>query len=199
MPVLRSINMSFVRPTKSGATYADIEALPEQLVGEIVDGELYVSPRPAMPHAAASSAIGIEVGGPFQFGRGGPGGWWIIDEPALHLGPQIVVPDIAGWRKERMPRLPRTAAVELPPDWVCEVLSESTAVFDRTKKLDVYARVGVPWHWLVDPLSRTLEILRLENGSWTVAANFGGNTKVRAAPFDAVELDLALWWAGADE
>jgi len=199
LPVLRSIDVSYVRPTKAGATYADIEALPEHVVGEIVDGDLYVSPRPAVPHAAASSAIGTEVMGPFQFGRGGPGGWWILDEPELHLGPQIVVPDLAGWRKERMPTRPRVVGIELPPDWVCEVLSPTTAVFDRTKKLAVYARAGVSWHWLVDPLMRTLEVLQLENGAWTVAANFGGNAKIRAAPFDAVELDLALWWLGEDE
>jgi hypothetical protein len=188
-----------VRPTKRPATYADIEALPENLVGEIVGGELFVSPRPAVVHAAACSAAGGEIIGAFQFGRGGPGGWWILFEPELHLGPDVVVPDLAGWSKERMPQRPRVVGIELPPDWVCEVLSPSTAVIDRTKKMGVYARAGVEWLWMVDPIARTLEVLRLEGGRWIVAANFGDTQKVRATPFDAVELDLALWWLGDDE
>jgi hypothetical protein len=119
-PMLGSQAMAaVVRPTKRPATYADVEALPENVVGEIVDGELLVSPRPAVVHAAASSAIGADVMGPFQFGRGGPGGWWILDEPELHLHPNVVVPDLAGWRKERMPRRPRVVGIELAPDWAC--------------------------------------------------------------------------------
>jgi Uma2 family endonuclease len=199
-PMLGSQAMAaVVRPTKRPATYADVEALPENVVGEIVDGELLVSPRPAVVHAAASSAIGADVMGPFQFGRGGPGGWWILDEPELHLHPNVVVPDLAGWRKERMPRRPRVVGIELAPDWACEVLSPSTAVIDRTKKMDVYARANVPWLWMVDPIARTLEVYRLDTARWVVAANFGDTQKVRAEPFDAVERDLSLWWLGDDE
>ncbi len=191
--------VAIVRPTKRAATYADIEALPSHLVGEIIDGDLYVSPRPAVPHAAASSAIAFELGGPFQFGRGGPGGWWLLAEPELHLQAQVLVPDLAGWRKERMPRRPRTPAIELAPDWVCEVLSISTGVIDRTKKSRAYADAGVRWMWLVDPIARTLEVLRLDGAQWIVAANFGDTATVRAEPFDAIELDLSLWWLTEDD
>lgn len=192
--------VAIVRARKRAATYADLEALPEHLVGEIVDGELFVSPRPAIPHASATTALTGELVGPFQFGRGGgPGGWWILDEPELHLGADVLVPDLAGWRKERMPARPRTAAIELPPDWACEVLSPSTAVLDRTRKQDVYARVGVRHLWLVDPIARVLEVLRLEDGRWVVAATHGDLDKARIEPFDAIELDLALWWITEDE
>jgi Uma2 family endonuclease len=126
------------------ATYDDILALPENVVGELVAGELHVSPRPAVPHAVVASTIGMDVGSWFQRGRGGPGGWWILDEPELHFGADVLVPDLAGWRRERMSAPPSGAAIELPPDWVCEVLSPSTVRFDRTAKLAVYARVGVP-------------------------------------------------------
>src|SRR5436305_207687 len=126
-------------PARKRATYADIEALPEHLTGEILDGELFVSPRPAPPHAEASSALGVILGGPFRFGRGGPGGWRILDEPELHLGGDVVVPDLAGWRLERMPALPKIAWFELAPDSVCEVLSPSTVVHDRHRKLAFYA------------------------------------------------------------
>jgi Uma2 family endonuclease len=123
---------------KRPATYADLLALPENVVGEIVDGELIVSPRPAPAHAIATSSLGGEIMRPFGRGRGGPGGWLIVDEPELHLGEQVLVPDLAGWLRERMPRLPETAWFELRPDWVCEVLSPSTAILDRTRKQEIY-------------------------------------------------------------
>lgn len=121
------------------ATYADLEALPEHVVGELIAGELHVSPRPASPHTVAASVLGFELGGPFHLGRGGPGGWVLLDMPELHLGQDVLVPDLAGWRRERMPRPPRTAAFTLAPDWVCEVLSPSTARLDRALKLPVYS------------------------------------------------------------
>src|SRR5688572_13466667 len=108
--------------TKRPATYADLEALPANMIGQIVGGELYASPRPAAPHALTASIVGMDLGSPFQRRRGGPGGWWILDEPELHFGNDVVVPDLAGWRVERMPQVPRTAAIELAPDWLCEVL-----------------------------------------------------------------------------
>jgi Uma2 family endonuclease len=176
------------------ATYADLEALPANKVGELIDGELYVSPRPAGPHTVAASVLGMELGGPFHLGRGGPGGWFLLDEPELHLGEDVLVPDLAGWRRERMPEAPRTAAFTLAPDWVCEVLSPSTAALDRSAKLAVYAREEVRHVWLVDPVLRTLEVLRLEGGRYFLLGTHTGTARVRAEPFEAWELALALLW-----
>jgi Uma2 family endonuclease len=124
-------------PAGRRATYDDLLAVPDGLVAEIIHGVLITQLRPAAPHALATSRLGIKLGGPFDLGNGGPGGWWILDEPELHLrGGHVLVPDLAGWRRERMPRLPiETAAFELPPDWVCEVLSPRTAATDRADKL----------------------------------------------------------------
>jgi Uma2 family endonuclease len=176
------------------ATYADLLAVPDHLVAEILDGELYTSPRPAPRHADAGSGLGGALRGPFDRGRGGPGGWRILFEPELHLGRDILVPDLAGWRRERMPRLPDEAFFAMPQDWVCEVLSPSTAAMDRVKKLAIYAREQVTHAWLVDPLAQTLEVLRLEGGRWTIVSTWAGATTVRAEPFDALELDLTLLW-----
>jgi Uma2 family endonuclease len=181
------------------ATYDDLLKLPENMVGEIIDGELIVSPRPAFPHLLATSELGHDLISPFGRGRGGPGGWWIVDEPELHFGEDVVVPDLAGWRKERMPRYPRTAAVELPPDWVCEVISPSTARIDRTAKLRVYERVRVPHMWIVDPLARTLEVFRLVGEHYSIVQTHAGDERVRAEPFDAVELEMINWWGGPEE
>jgi Uma2 family endonuclease len=177
------------------ATYADIEALPPEQVGEIIGGALYVSPRPASPQAAASSALGEELGPPFKRGRGGPGGWVILDEPELHLGADVLVPDLAGWRRARMPEMPHVAAFTLAPDWVCETLSPSTAVMDRSEKLPVYAREQVGRVWLVDPILRTLEVLHLDGATYRLVGTWHDDARVRAEPFDAIELDLAILWA----
>ncbi len=177
------------------ATYADLEALPPNMVGEIVRGVLYASPRPASPHAAASSALGEELGPAFKRGRGGPGGWVILDEPELHFGEDVLVPDLGGWRRARMPEMPHAAAFTLAPDWVCEVLSPSTAKLDRAEKLPVYARRGVGHVWFVDPLEQYLEILRLDGDSYRIVATHIADAKVRAEPFDAIELDLSVLWA----
>lgn len=176
------------------ATYDDLVAVPGHLVAEIVDGELWTSPRPAPRHAMASSELGVLIGGPFGQGRGGPGGWRIIDEPELHLDEHVVVPDIAGWRLERMPRLPDTGHFPVVPDWVCEVLSPLTAAFDRARKLGVYAVHGVRHAWLVDPTLQTLEVLRLSGAHWTLLATFVGRTAARAEPFEAIELELGSLW-----
>jgi Uma2 family endonuclease len=176
------------------ATYADLEALPANTVGELIAGELYVSPRPAGPHTVTASVLGMELGGPFHLGRGGPGGWSLLDEPELHLGEDVLVPDLAGWRRERMPEPPRTAAFTLAPDWVCEVLSPSTAALDRSAKLAVYARDEVRHVWLVDPELRTLEVLRLEGGRYFLLGTHTGTARVRAEPFETWELALALLW-----
>ncbi len=178
------------------ATYADLMAVPDHLVAEIIDGELIVSPRPAVLHARASSRLTAVLGGPFDWGRDGPGGWVILIEPELHLGPEpdVLVPDLAGWRRERMPELPDTASVSLAPDWVCEVLSPSSEKVDRARKMRIYAREKVAHLWLINPTPQTLEVFRLESPGWFLAAVHQGNEKVRAEPFDAIELDLAALW-----
>jgi Uma2 family endonuclease len=179
---------------KRRATYEDLLRVPDHEVAEILDGELHVSPRPGSRHALAASRLGSELGGPFDRGRGGPGGWWILDEPELHFGEEVLVPDLAGWRRERLPEFPDTAAFTLAPDWVCEVASPSTERLDRAKKMPAYAREGVPHFWLVNPLARTLEVYRLAEGRW-VLGTYEGDARVRAEPFDAVELELGGLWA----
>ena len=165
-------------------------------MGEIVNGRLIASPRPAVRYANASSVLGGLLMGPFRFGVGGPGGWVILDEPELHLGDDVLVPDLAGWRRERMPRLPkREAALGLAPDWVCEVLSPSTEADDPADKMPVYAREGVGHVWLVDPEIDTLEFFRLESGRWTLLTTERGARLVRLEPFDALDLDLSMLWA----
>jgi Uma2 family endonuclease len=182
------------QPGRRPARYEDVLALPENQVGEIVAGVLYASPRPAGPHTVAGSSLGGILIAPFNFGDNGPGGWWILFEPELHLGDDVLVPDLAGWRRERMPEAPAGAFIELPPDWVAEVLSPSTARLDRIAKLPVYARAGVQHVWLIDPLAKMLEALRVDGGKWTIDRVFGGNDVVRVAPFDAVEVKLARLW-----
>jgi Uma2 family endonuclease len=191
--------VSTSRSPRKEATYADLLALPENVIGEIVDGELIASPRPAAPHARASSVLGGDLGPPFDRGRGGPGGWWIVFEPEIHLGRQVLVPDLAGWRRERMPAFPTAAFFTLAPDWVCEVLSPSTQRLDRVRKLAIYLEEGVTWAWLVDPLSRTLEVFESRGNRWTLAGAFEGDAVVRAVPFDAVEIEIGGWWVPGAE
>jgi Uma2 family endonuclease len=177
---------------KKGATYEDLRRVPDHFVAEMFDGELYASPRPAVPHSHASSVLGAKLGGPFH--RDDPGGWVILDEPELHFGDDVLVPDLAGWRRARMPRVPAEAYLTLAPDWICEVLSASTETLDRGKKLRIYAREGVVHAWLVDPLAHTLEVMCLEAGRWTLLGKHEGDLGVRAAPFDAIELELGDLW-----
>lgn len=174
-------------------------AVPAHQVAELIDGELRVHPRPAKPHAAAASALGEELGPPFKRGRGGPGGWIILDEPEVHMGGDIVVPDLAGWRRARMPVMTTEEAhFTIAPDWVCEVLSPRTEKTDRAEKLEIYARERVPHTWLVNPLVRTLEVLRLEGDRWTLLGVFKDAARLRAEPFDAIELDLSVLWADVE-
>jgi Uma2 family endonuclease len=139
--------------------------------------------------------LGRKIGGPYDDGLGGPGGWWILDEPELHLKKDVLVPDLAGWRRARMPKYPDSAYFTIAPDWVCEILSPSTSSLDRVQKLEIYAREGVSHAWLIDPQARTLEVLRLESGRWTILAAHGGADVVRAEPFGEIELDLSALWA----
>jgi Uma2 family endonuclease len=185
-----------MNPAQRRATYDDLLKVPDILVAEILDGELFTSPRPASPHAQASSVLrgaldpfARRIGGP-----GGPGGWWILFEPELHFGADVLVPDLAGWRRERMPVLHNVAYFELAPDWVCEVVSPSTARIDRVRKVPIYARESVAHLWLVDPLQQTLEVFRLEGRHWVLVSTHGGAEEVQAAPFEALALDMGRWW-----
>ena len=176
------------------ATYQDVLDAPPDKVAEVVDGTLYIFHRPAAPHARASSVLGRYIGTPFDDGRGGPGGWWIIDEPELHLGEDIVVPDIAGWRRERMPVFPDTAYFTLAPDWVCEVLSPSTRKLDLGGKSAVYARAGVGYLWFVDPIARSLEANVLRGGKWVEIATLYNDATVSLPPFEAISFNLGDLW-----
>jgi Uma2 family endonuclease len=193
-------------PAKKRATYADLCAVPDRYVAEIIDGELIVSPRPAAPHALAAVQLAGDLH-PLNRRRGGPrgpGGWWILLEPELHLGEhdprdEVLVPDLAGWRRERMPNKPEGAGQTLPPDWACEVVSPKTARIDRVRKSQVYARVRVPHFWIVDPLQRTLEVFRLQDGVYAQVQAFDGDGPVRPEPFEELEFILGEWWGEDSE
>jgi Uma2 family endonuclease len=180
------------RPT----LYEQLEALPEGLTGEILDGQLHTQPRPSGLHGLAALSLGGDLVGPFQKGRGGPGGWWIIAEPELHFvrDAEVNVPDLAGWHRERMPRVPTGHRFTVVPDWVCEILSKSTEGNDREIKMPIYARYGVAYAWLVDPLKRTLEAYALKDGAWHEIGRYGGQDRVSVAPFDAIAIELADLW-----
>lgn len=189
--------MAWPAPTKKHARYEDLLQLPDHLVGEILDGELFATPRPAAPHAHTAFRLSGRLGPPFDEGRGGPGGWLILFEPELHLHEDVVVPDLAGWRRTRLASVPDAPFLTLAPDWVCEILSPSTERTDRLNKLPIYGREGVAHIWLINPTLRTLEVLRLEQGRWIVAGTHGGDQDtVAVEPFDAVPLDLSAIWSG---
>ncbi len=177
--------------------YEQLENLPEGLTGEILNGQLHTQPRPSGPHALVESNLQIEVGGPFGKGRGGPGGWWIIVEPELHFirDAEVVVPDIAGWRRERMQLIPEGHRFEIVPDWICEVLSPSTESKDRQIKMPIYAHYGVSHAWLVDPKRRTLEAYGLSAGEWGTIAKAEGDQIVAIPPFEAIQLELGSLWS----
>lgn len=181
-------------PARKLATYEDLAGIPEHHIGQLVDGELHVQPRPTAGHSTVASGLGFDIGGPFDRGRGGPGGWWIRAEVELHFGRNVLVPDLAGWRKDRLPIFPKDASVSIAPDWVCEVLSPSTARFDRIRKMPVYLREGVTHVWLLDPEQKTLEIFRSQGEAWMLVGVHSETDRVRAEPFDAIELELGALW-----
>jgi Uma2 family endonuclease len=183
-------------PARKLATYEDVLSAPPNMIAEIIYGSLELQSRPAGPHTRITSGLGIELGGPFDRGRGGPGGWLILDEPELHLGANVLVPDLAAWRRERLPEIPNDAFFTVVPDWICEVLSPRTALRDRGPKLEIYAEHGVKHAWLIDPATRMLEVYRLEGGKWLRLGVHSGDEAVRAEPFDAVPLELANLWDG---
>ena len=178
------------------ATYEDLLQVPDHITAEVVDGELLTAPRPSSAHARAASALTQDLG-PFDRAKGAPGapgGWWILFEPELHLQTDILVPDLAGWRRERMPVLANVPYFTHAPDWVCEVVSPATARTDRVRKMPIYAREQVGHLWLIDPSAYTLEVYRLETHRWVVARTYGGVRAVQAEPFESVALDMSRWW-----
>ena len=183
-------------PAFKRATYEDVLRAPQHVIAEVIDGVLSTQPRPASAHAQAASTLGEELGPPFKRGKGGPGGWIILDEPELHLGPEpdIVVPDLAGWKRETMPVMPDAPFFTLRPDWVCEVLSPGTRRHDRHEKMPVYLREGVTHVWLIEPTDRLLEVFMLDGASYRLLATHADLDVVRAQPFDAIALELGVLW-----
>jgi Uma2 family endonuclease len=186
--------------TKRRATYDDLLRVPDTMVAEIVDGELVVSPRPATPHAYAATEMSADLLHVFHGteARSGPGGWWILSEPELHFADDVLVPDLAAWRCTRMPTVPNAPAITLAPDWLCEIISPSSVRHDRIAKMRCYAREGVAWVWLVDPLARTLETFRLDGDHWTVVASHAGDEVAQVEPFAGPEIRLGRWWLPGD-
>jgi Uma2 family endonuclease len=183
------------QPARPSPTRADLDALPENVKGEIIDGKLYAMTRPRPKHQAVAGRITSSLEPPFGLGRGGPGGWWILPEPGIELqrSPEIA-PDVAGWRRQRMPELP-DGTISLVPDWVCEVLSPTTRRYNLLVKVPFYASIGVGHLWLVDLDARTLLVSRLEGAHWLDRQRFGDETAARVEPFDDITLDVAEWWS----
>ena len=175
------------------ATYADIEALPSNMVGEILYGVLHAHPRPAKRHGRAAWRLAGQLDGHFDLGRSGPGGWIFVGEPELHLGHNVVVPDVGGWRRRPDLQLPETA-ISIAPDWICEILSPSTSRYDRTDKLAIYAEFGVGHAWYIDPLVNTLEVMSLVDGKWQITSTFKDDDLVSAPPFEAHSFSLDVLW-----
>ena len=180
--------------TDNSDLYSELEALPEHLVGEIVNGQLFEHPRPSGLHGVAASTLGSDIHQSFHRGRGGPGGWWILDEPELHLNGDVVVPDIAGWRRTTMPDIPTDHRFVVPPDWICEVLSPSNASHDRIVKMPIYANAGIKHVWVVDPLMKTQEVFELHNQRWTLHSGYKDDDEIKAPPFEEVSFELAALW-----
>jgi len=176
------------------ATYQDVLDAPPHMVAELIGGALHLQPRPAFPHAHASSSLGGELVSPFHKGRGGPGDWWILFEPELHLGPDVLVPDIAGWRRERMPVFPDAPWSELAPDWACEILSPGTRRIDLTDKRRIYGACGVAHLWMIDPKARTFEAFARQGGAWVLVAALKDDEEVRVPPFEAIAFPLSTLW-----
>jgi len=187
-------SMATLARSRRPATERDLDDLPEDVLGEILGGELIVHPRPDHPHVYVATVLTWTLFGPFGQGLGDPGGWVILAEPRTQLGDHLLVPDLAGWRKERFVA-PRKGPYLVTPDWVCEILSPSTARFDRVTKLPIYSQAGVGHAWVIDPVARTLEVLRRHEESWLIAAAYQSQDRVRAEPFDAIEIDLSQLWS----
>lgn len=185
-----------MQPATAHSLYDQLLALPEGLTGEILNGQIHTQPRPTGPHTGVASALQIELGGPFDRGKGGPGGWRILVEPEVHFvrDTEVCVPDLAGWRRHRLPQLPRDQRFEVVPDWVCEILSPSTESKDRRIKMPIYARYGVGFAWLLEPLRQTLEAFAQEDGQWRSLGSWREDETVSVPPFEALRLDLRDLW-----
>ena len=201
MLVDRTVDAVYGKTAFSVDLYGQLEALPENLTGEIINGRLYAQPRSAGPHTEAGSGLGIDIGSAYHRGRGGPGGWWILDEPEVHFirDTEVLVPDLAGWRRERMPRLPRDHRFEVVPDWAGEILSSSTARKDRMPKMPVYAGYSVAYLWLVDPLAHTREAFALRDDYWTAIGLFQEQDAVSVELFTEIALELGALWVETPE
>jgi Uma2 family endonuclease len=180
------------KPVRTLATYADLEKVPPHLVAEIIHGVLETHPRPVGRHGVAQGALQGEIYNPYQRGRGGPGGWLFIPEPQLHLGAHVLVPDVAGWKRERLPDVPKTPGITTAPDWVCEVLSPATAKRDRGAKQAIYAEFGISYFWVVDPANRLIDAYQLVAGKWMLLGSVGGDDEVSLPPFEAARFTLDL-------
>jgi Uma2 family endonuclease len=178
------------KPVRAPATYADLEKVPSHLVAEIIHGVLETHPRPLPRHAAASAEMIGTLRDPFRMGSGGPGGWIFMVEPELHPGPHVLVPDIAGWRRERLPRMPEQVGITTPPDWICEILSPSTARLDQGPKRQIYADQGVAFLWMLNPDTRVLDAYQLVAGKWLLLGTATGGDQVCLPPFDAISFSL---------
>ncbi len=179
------------------ATMADLEALPANVKGEIIDGVLYTQHRPYAHHQFTLMAICSEIYKPYRLGERGPGGWWILPEPGIELpnAPEVS-PDVAGWRCERMPELPDdNEPIRVVPDWICEIFTKRTRAYALHTKKPFYARIGVEWLWYVDMEAETLTVQRLHQGKWLELGVYAGDLCVRAEPFDVVEINLGRWWS----
>jgi Uma2 family endonuclease len=185
-----------MEPAHRIPTIADLDALPPDIKGEIIEGVMYTMTRPRGRHQRAALAVGADLRDPFDRGKGGPGGWWIVPEPGIELPntPEIA-PDVAGWRRERLLKLSEDEPIRVVPDWVCEILSPSTRRHDLLVKKPYYARIGVGHHWLIDLSASTLTAYRLESGRWVELGVFGDEREARIEPFEATALDVSSWWA----
>jgi Uma2 family endonuclease len=182
-------------PARREATYEDLYGLPENVTGEIISGELIVTPRPSRKHVYAASFLGGQLVPPYGSGRGGgPGGWVILIEPEIRLGDHILVPDLGGWRRDRFPTSEETNWISVAPDWVCEVLSPATIRVDKIKKMPIYAQYGVRYCWLIDPLAKILDAFRVESGRWALLGSYVDDDQVRAEPFEEAEIELGNLW-----
>lgn len=182
-------------PAEKRATYQDVLDSPPHMVAEVIAGVLHQSPRPALPHAQAASVVAEELGPPFKRAKGGPGGWITLYEPEIHLGDDIVVPDVGGWRRETLAVLPEDPYLAVAPDWVCEVASPSTRALDRGLKLEIYQREGVDHVWLVEPLDKFLEVLELDGETYRIVQRASTDEPARLRPFDAIVFDVAALWS----
>ncbi|MFW7379330.1 MAG: Uma2 family endonuclease [Oligoflexus sp.] len=185
---------------KQYASYEDILNAPDNVQAEILNGELHTHPRPSPKHSRSITKLSAELSGPFDKGSGGPGGWIFLVEPELWLSSEAgsrgnyLVPDIAGWKRERFVHDESKNGIEVPPDWVCEVLSPGTMVHDRVRKMPIYSSFSIPFIWLVDPAAKLLEAFELSDSKWSLIGSFAGKDKVKALPFEAFEFDLAALW-----